>query len=113
MGVIYSFHYLPDGAPVPESTGELIINMDYDFLRNKMVDEQLRDIKSETVLNAMRKVPRHLFIPENMQNRAYEDNPLPIGSEQTISQPYIVAYMTEQLEIFRGMKVLEIGTGSG
>jgi len=58
-------------------------------------------------------VPRHLFVPDNIKNRAYDDSPLPIGYNQTISQPYIVAYMTEKLEPFPGMKVLEIGTGSG
>jgi protein-L-isoaspartate(D-aspartate) O-methyltransferase len=80
-----------------------------------MVDAQLktRSIKSETVLDAMRTMPRHMFVPENQQNNAYYDSPLPIGSGQTISQPYIVAYMTEQLAPFPGMKVLEIGTGSG
>ena len=80
-----------------------------------MVTEQLktRNIKSEAVLNAMRTVPRHLFVPEDMQTRAYNDSPLPIGLEQTISQPYIVAFMTEQLEPVPGMKILEIGTGSG
>ena len=86
-----------------------------DKLRNEMVEEQLktRGIKSKAVLEAMRTVPRHLFVPDNMQNRAYDDSPLPIGLGQTISQPYIVAYMTEQLEPKPGMKILEIGTGSG
>jgi len=60
----------------------------------------------------MRKVPRHLFVPENMQNEAYADSPLPIGLRQTISQPYIVAFMTEQLKPAAGLKILEIGTGS-
>jgi len=80
-----------------------------------MVDEQLkaRNIKSEAVLNAMRSVPRHFFVPEHLHGHAYDDSPLPIGLGQTISQPYIVAYMTEQLEPFPGMKILEIGTGSG
>jgi protein-L-isoaspartate(D-aspartate) O-methyltransferase len=80
-----------------------------------MVSEQLRsrNIRSEAVLLAMRSVPRHLFVPENMQKYAYDDSPLPIGLGQTISQPYIVAYMSEQLQPCRGMKILEIGTGSG
>jgi len=80
-----------------------------------MVEEQLipRNIKSDTVLDAMLNVPRHLFVPENLQSEAYCDSPLPIGFGQTISQPYIVAFMTEQLEPFTGMKILEIGTGSG
>ena len=84
-------------------------------LRAKMVEGQLktRNIRSEAVLNAMRTVPRHLFVPDDMQNRAYNDSPLPIGLNQTISQPYIVAFMTEQLEPVPGMKILEIGTGSG
>jgi len=87
----------------------------YESLRNDMVDYQLvpRGIKSLLVLDAMRSVPRHLFVPESMQGNAYADSPLPIGLGQTISQPYIVAYMTEQLEPAHGMKVLEIGTGSG
>jgi protein-L-isoaspartate(D-aspartate) O-methyltransferase len=90
--------------------------MDENFekLRNKMVEEQLksRNIKSQAVLDAMRSVERHLFVPEDSQSRAYYDAPLPIGLDQTISQPYIVAYMTEQLEPFGGKKILEIGTGS-
>ena len=85
------------------------------ILRNKMVEEQLipRGIKSAAVLDAMQNVPRHLFVPEHLRTYAYEDSPLPIGAGQTISQPYIVAYMSEQLEPIPGMKVLEIGTGSG
>jgi protein-L-isoaspartate(D-aspartate) O-methyltransferase len=80
-----------------------------------MVEEQLitRDIASASVLDAMRSVPRHLFVPENLYTCAYEDSPLSIGFGQTISQPYIVAYMTEQLDLAPGMKILEIGTGSG
>jgi protein-L-isoaspartate(D-aspartate) O-methyltransferase len=84
----------------------------FEILRNKMVDEQLktRGIKSELVLDAMRNVPRHLFVPENKRVFAYDDSPLPIGLMQTISQPYIVAFMTEQLDPVPGMKILEIGT---
>jgi len=80
-----------------------------------MVERQLkpRGIASESVLGAMLDVPRHLFVPEELKGRAYDDSPLPIGFGQTISQPYIVAFMTEQLEPAPGMKVLEIGTGSG
>src|SRR5262245_27840356 len=80
-----------------------------------MVSDQLqaRDITSARVLDAMRKVPRHLFVPEGMRSRSYEDNPLPIGLEQTISQPYIVAFMTQALQLEPGHRVLEIGTGSG
>ena len=85
------------------------------MLRSDMVEKQLkaRNIKSEAVLAAMRTVPRHLFVPENLHSLAYNDSPLPIGLKQTISQPYIVAFMTEQLESVPGMKILEIGTGSG
>jgi protein-L-isoaspartate(D-aspartate) O-methyltransferase len=91
------------------------MGQDFELLRGKMVDEQLRvrGVASDVVLGAMRAVPRHLFVPENLQSSAYDDTPLPIGLGQTISQPYIVAYMTEQLEPYPGMKVLEIGTGSG
>ena len=83
--------------------------------REKMVEHQLEDrgIKDIRVLYAMRKVPRHLFVPEALQSRAYEDGPLPIGENQTISQPYMVAYMTEALELKSSDVVLEIGTGSG
>ena len=85
------------------------------MLHNKMVEQQLipRGIKSAAVLDAMQNVPRHLFVPEHLHDRAYDDCPLPIGAGQTISQPYIVAFMTEQIESAFGMKVLEIGTGSG
>jgi protein-L-isoaspartate(D-aspartate) O-methyltransferase len=88
---------------------------DRDAERRRMVDEQLlgRDITSPRVLEAMRKVPRHLFIPEPQRGRAYEDSPVPIGLGQTISQPYIVAFMTQALDLEPGHKVLEIGTGSG
>ena len=88
---------------------------DFELSRKKMVDDQLktRKIKSEPILDAMRNVPRHLFVPENLRSYAYDDSPLPIGLGQTISQPYIVAYMTELLEPFSGMKILEIGAGSG
>ena len=87
---------------------------DFETLRYKMVKEQLipRGIQSNDVLQAMRNVPRHLFVPEALQANAYDDSPLPIGFGQTISQPYIVAYMTEQLKAAAGMKILEIGTGS-
>ncbi len=72
-----------------------------------------RGVLDETVLQAMRKVPRHEFVSEDLRGNAYEDRPLPIGMGQTISQPYIVAYMTELLELEPEAKVLEIGTGSG
>ncbi len=80
-----------------------------------MVEEQIisRGVKDRRVLEAMMKVPRHLFVPESLVHQAYEDYPLPIGHGQTISQPYIVAAMTEVLQIGKKDKVLEIGTGSG
>jgi protein-L-isoaspartate(D-aspartate) O-methyltransferase len=83
--------------------------------RDKMVDEQIeaRGIKNEEVLRALRAVHRHQLVPEEYRRVAYQDTPLPIGNEQTISQPYIVALMTELIQPENGMKVLEIGTGSG
>src|SRR5918992_544464 len=83
--------------------------------RARMVDEQLarRGITDERVLNAMRRVPRHLFVDEALRDRAYGDHALPIGEEQTISQPYIVALMTSLLALTGEEKVLEVGTGSG
>jgi protein-L-isoaspartate(D-aspartate) O-methyltransferase len=88
---------------------------DWDAERRRMVDEQLRarDIRSARVLDAMLTVPRHLFVPEAQRADAYGDFPLPIGYDQTISQPYIVAFMTQALDIAPGDRVLEIGTGSG
>ena len=88
---------------------------DWTAARMQMVDEQIaaRDIKSPRVLEAMRRVPRHEFVPEAMRGSAYIDSPLPIGHDQTISQPFIVAYMTEALELDATHRVLEIGTGSG
>ena len=79
-----------------------------------MVAEQIRarDVRDPKVLAAMERVPRHRFVPEEASRFAHADQPLPIGSGQTISQPYIVAYMTEQLQVEPGHKVLEIGTGS-
>ena len=83
--------------------------------RIAMVATQIkaRGVKDERVLQAMRAVPRHLFVPPAYQDQAYEDHPLPIGEGQTISQPYIVAVMSEALELEGGEKVLEVGTGSG
>jgi len=87
----------------------------YAKARERMVERQIeaRDVKDKLVLKAMRKVPRHELVPERYRALAYSDQPLPIGEEQTISQPYIVAYMTEQLKLKGGEKVLEVGTGSG
>lgn len=83
--------------------------------RNRMVQEQLlgRDITDPATLEAMLEVPRHLFVDDAMQGRAYGDHPLPIGAGQTISQPYIVATMTQALGLSTSDSVLEIGTGSG
>jgi len=83
--------------------------------RRKMVETQIeaRGLRDAGVLEAMRKVPRRLFVSEGLRGAAYADEPLPIGDGQTISQPYIVAYMTEALGLRGGERVLEIGTGSG
>lgn len=96
------------GAAVPQER-------DWASARARMVAEQLRarDIRSGRVLDAMQRVPRHLFVPERQRPDAYEDYPLPIGYDQTISQPYIVALMTEALDVQPTHRVLEIGTGSG
>ena len=83
--------------------------------RKEMVKRQLkaRDIRDESVLEVMGKVPRHLFVEPGLRNQAYRDHPLPIDEGQTISQPYIVALMTQNLKLKKGEKVLEVGTGSG
>ena len=86
---------------------------DFDRLRSLMVRNQMRDVTDPAVLSAMARVPRHLFVPPNLEARAYEDRPLEIGWGQTISQPYIVAYMIQAARVGPGDKVLEIGTGSG
>ncbi len=87
----------------------------YSEERDSMVRIQIeaRGVKDTLVLSAMRKVPRHFFVPQNWRDQSYSDGPLPIGEGQTISQPYIVALMTELLSLKGGEKVLEIGTGSG
>ncbi len=89
--------------------------IDYAELREQMVERQIarRDVSDKAVLDAMRTVPRHLFVPDDLRHDAYEDGPLPIGHGQTISQPYVVASMTQNLELTYKSKVLEIGTGSG
>jgi protein-L-isoaspartate(D-aspartate) O-methyltransferase len=98
-----------DAAPAAPSTGELAHE------RERMVVEQIerRDIKDARVLGALRKVERHRFLSPHQKTSAYGDHPLPIGDEQTISQPYIVALMTEALGLEGGERVLEVGTGSG
>jgi len=90
-------------------------NDDFQHLREHMVMEQIvaRGIKNEAVLKALRQVPRHLFVPDELKDLAYTDRPLPIGYGQTISQPYIVALMTELINPHPPDRVLEIGTGSG
>lgn len=88
---------------------------DFERERNRMVEEQIvgRGVKNERVLAAMRKVPRHEFLPEAIRGMSYEDSALPLGEGQTMSQPYMVALMTELLDLTGTERVLEIGTGSG
>jgi protein-L-isoaspartate(D-aspartate) O-methyltransferase len=97
-------------APTPSAGPDA-----YSEQRTRMVSQQLRarGIRAETVLAAMTRVPRHRFVPASVEHLAYTDHPLPIGLDQTISQPYIVAFMTEAADISPTEKVLEIGTGSG
>jgi protein-L-isoaspartate(D-aspartate) O-methyltransferase len=87
----------------------------YSQSRLRMVRDQIqqRGIRNQAVLEAMRATPRHLFVPDAQRDSAYQDHPLPIGYSQTISQPYIVAFMTELLDVAKSHRVLEIGTGSG
>ncbi len=101
-----SVPYRPSSFPVVE---------EFDSLRQLMVERQIRarGIKNAAVLDAISKVPRHRFVDPSLAHLAYDDYPLPIGYDQTISQPYIVAYMTEAAEISPTDKVLEVGTGSG
>ena len=91
------------------------IQADFQSMKEEMVETQIRarGIRDKAVLNAMLKVDRHRFVPEEIHHLAYSDRPLPIGEGQTISQPYIVALMTELLDLKKGDKVLEVGTGSG
>lgn len=97
------------------SNGWTVQEAKYEKLRDEMVENQIikRGITDKRVIQAMRTVPRHLFVPKKLQHLSYDDTPLPIGERQTISQPFIVAYMTEILELQRHHHVLEIGTGSG
>ena len=89
--------------------------IDFKSLREEMVTDQImrRGVVTPRVIEAFRKVPRHLFVPEEFQSHSYNDHPLPIGEGQTISQPYMVALMTDILNLSEEEKVLEIGTGSG
>ncbi|MFP4046841.1 MAG: protein-L-isoaspartate(D-aspartate) O-methyltransferase [Bacteroidales bacterium] len=93
----------------------IIVAQKYDKEKQQMVKQQIvdRGIKDTKVIAAMKDVDRHFYVPKNYRDMAYSDRPLPIGNGQTISQPYIVALMTELLELEEGEKVLEIGTGSG
>jgi protein-L-isoaspartate(D-aspartate) O-methyltransferase len=106
IGVAHTPTLTPSAIPSADASAEL---------RLAMVSQQIegRGVKDTAVLEVMRRVPRHRFVPADMVSAAYEDHPLPIGYGQTISQPYIVALMTEALKIKPGDKVLEIGTGSG
>jgi protein-L-isoaspartate(D-aspartate) O-methyltransferase len=108
----------PSGETVVPSPGpQKSVDGDtaYRDARLRMVDRDItaRGVQDSRVLEAMRRVPRHLFVPEALRSHAYEDRPLPIGLRQTISQPYIVALMTALADIGPGDRVLEIGTGSG
>jgi protein-L-isoaspartate(D-aspartate) O-methyltransferase len=85
----------------------------FEEARARMVRTQMRDVDDEAVLDAMRTVPRHEFVPDRLERDAYDDGPLPIGHGQTISQPYIVALMTDLANVGKGDRVLEVGTGSG
>ena len=110
--------YLMIRSPRPGSSGggpRPAAVLDPKILRRRMVQEQLvaRGISDMAVLSAMGTVPRHLFVQEAFRGQAYDDRPLPIGHGQTISQPYIVALMSQMLEAAPGMRVLEVGTGSG
>lgn len=104
---------LPGGSTVDPASGAS--GAEHDRAREGMVRNQIeaRGIRDPRVLAAMRRVPRHLFVPEEVRPAAYEDHPLPIGHEQTISQPFIVAWMSEALQVTPRSRVLEIGTGSG
>ena len=109
--LLISFAECTDGGKIPEQN----LKGDFKAMREKMVESQIksRGVRDPRVLSAMLKVERHLFVPKEFQNSAYSDQPLPIGEGQTISQPYIVALMTELLELKGGERVLEVGTGSG
>ena len=99
----------PEVSPIVAEEDEFSIQ------RARMVEEQIapRGIEDQATLTAMRSVPRHIFVPEDMRDLSYADHPLPIGYGQTISQPFIVALMTQTIKPYPGQKVLEIGTGSG
>jgi len=108
------FFFCMSVLALPQTISALEPN-EYSSLREDMVRQQImaRGVEDPKVLEAMRKVPRHLFVPEKYRAFSYRDHPLPIGQGQTISQPYVVAFMTEALDLKPYDKVLEIGTGSG
>ena len=113
--VLVVFHVCVLVLSCSNCTAETPLASDFVVQRERMVREQIeaRGIKSPKVLEALRKVERHRFVPKPYRLQAYIDYPLPIGEEQTISQPYIVALMTEALDLDSSSKVLEVGTGSG
>jgi protein-L-isoaspartate(D-aspartate) O-methyltransferase len=108
---------LPPSAPAATQAPTVTTSAidPYEILREQMVQHQIasRDIENPVVLEAMLQVPRHKFVPDIYLDQAYDDHPIPIGYGQTISQPYIVGLMSEALLVEPGMRVLEIGTGSG
>jgi protein-L-isoaspartate(D-aspartate) O-methyltransferase len=110
--VLLSLHFIAPCTPSSERPNQESV---YQGLRSAMVESQIvaRGITDTEVLRAMRAVPRHRFVPREEAGNAYDDRPLPIGHDQTISQPYIVALMTELLTLQKHDRVLEIGTGSG
>jgi protein-L-isoaspartate(D-aspartate) O-methyltransferase len=112
---LFLFIFLTGFSSSPQVERSLPDSSDMKELREKMVREQLisRGIRDRGVLNAMARIPRHLFVDRSLSRSAYGDHPLPIGEGQTISQPYVVALMTEALELKPTDRVLEIGTGSG
>jgi len=114
LRIVFLVHFVI-GFPVPAPAVEIVDAAAVARARRDMVERDLRGrgIKDERVLAAMQAVPRHLFVPEALRAAAYEDRAMPIGDGQTISQPYIVAVMSELLELRGGERVLEIGTGSG
>ena len=115
LATIFLFAGIPHFLAARENARQGNVTLDYQALRENMVKLQIeaRGIKDQRVKAVMRKIERHKFLPQQVQTLAYEDMPLPIGQGQTISQPYIVALMTELLQLKGEEKVLEIGTGSG
>lgn len=113
--ILYAVPPLTQDSQTPSARSSYTGSGEQQEARDRMVRDQIaaRDVRDLRVLAAMRKVPRHLFVPAGVRHLAYIDSPLPIGLSQTISQPYIVAFMTEALELKPQDRVLEIGTGSG